>query len=182
MTPSTWVSPPLRTTSSSSPPSVRPACCSAGPASSACAGWAATPVPPSANTRRSTAPSGTGSPKQPPRPPLCTWTTRSRTTAAKSSAACSAEAPRSDPYCYSSGGFCGCSRVLLGLEELVHDLGAGGDHRVQFAAVDDFGGAGAGMPGQAGDLLDRLGGPAGNLVELRGFEPLTPSMPWSFVL
>ena len=39
-------------------------------------------------------------------------------------------------------------------EELVHDLGAGGDHRPQFPAVDDLGGAGRGVPGQAGDLLD----------------------------
>jgi hypothetical protein len=39
-------------------------------------------------------------------------------------------------------------------EELVHDLGADGDDGSQFAAVDDFGGAGGGVPGQAGDLLD----------------------------
>ena len=39
-------------------------------------------------------------------------------------------------------------------EELVHDLGAGGDDGPQFAAVDDLGGAGGGVPGQAGDLLD----------------------------
>src|SRR5690348_13645026 len=39
-------------------------------------------------------------------------------------------------------------------EELVHDLGAFGDHRSQFAAVDDLGGAGGGVPDEAGDLLD----------------------------
>jgi hypothetical protein len=39
-------------------------------------------------------------------------------------------------------------------EELVHDQGAGGDDRPQFAAVDDLGGPGGGVPGQAGDLLD----------------------------
>src|SRR5579864_7365933 len=39
-------------------------------------------------------------------------------------------------------------------EELVHDLGAGGDDGPQFAAVDDLGGAGGGVAGQAGDLLD----------------------------
>ena len=39
-------------------------------------------------------------------------------------------------------------------EELVHDLGAGGDHRPQLPAVHDLGGAGGGVPDQAGDLLD----------------------------
>ena len=39
-------------------------------------------------------------------------------------------------------------------EEPVHDLGACGDDRPQFPAVDDFGGAGGGVPGEAGDLLD----------------------------
>jgi hypothetical protein len=39
-------------------------------------------------------------------------------------------------------------------EEFVHDLGAGGDHRSQFAAVDDLGCPGGGVPGQPGDLLD----------------------------
>src|SRR5206468_512449 len=39
-------------------------------------------------------------------------------------------------------------------EELVHDLGAGGDDGPEFAAVDDLGGAGGGVPGEAGDLLD----------------------------
>ena len=29
-------------------------------------------------------------------------------------------------------------------EELIHDLGAGGDHRPQFPAVDDLGGPGGG--------------------------------------
>src|SRR6266568_9333816 len=60
----------------------------------------------------------------------------------------------------SAGGFCGYSaapgaaRGLGSCEELVHDLGAGGDDGPQFAAVDDLGGAGGGVPGQAGDLLD----------------------------
>src|SRR5260370_18389616 len=39
-------------------------------------------------------------------------------------------------------------------EQIVHDLGAGGDDGSQFAAVDDLGGAGGGVPGQARDLLD----------------------------
>ena len=39
-------------------------------------------------------------------------------------------------------------------EELVHDLGAGGDHRPQFPAVGDFGGVGGGVSDQPGDLLD----------------------------
>ena len=39
-------------------------------------------------------------------------------------------------------------------EELVHDFGAGGDHRPQFPPVDDLGGPGGGAPGEAGDLLD----------------------------
>src|SRR5215471_7005433 len=49
------------------------------------------------------------------------------------------------------------SRAGAGLgcrEELVHDFGAGGDDGPQFAAVDDLGGAGGGVPGQPGDLLD----------------------------
>ena len=37
---------------------------------------------------------------------------------------------------------------------LVHDLGAGGDDGSQFAAVDDLGGAGGGVAGEPGDLLD----------------------------
>src|SRR5689334_14107256 len=111
-----------------------------------------------------------------------------------------AHPPRIGPTVTSSGGFGGNSPALLGLEDLVHDLGAGRDHRAQFTAVDDFGGAGAGMPSQAGDLLDRhalvahhaherMAPQAGqqpsardwipllickNFVELRGFEPLTP--------
>ncbi len=83
--------------SSSSPRSAKRACCSAGPASSACAGWAATPTPLSTSTTRSTGRSGTASPKQPPRPPPRTWTTPSRTTAARSSAASSAEGPKRSP-------------------------------------------------------------------------------------
>src|SRR5207247_2182533 len=59
-----------------------------------------------------------------------------------------------------AAGLCGSSAVLgparrLGCcEELVHDLGAGGDDGPEFAAVDDLGGAGGGVPGQPGDLLD----------------------------
>src|ERR1043166_6433740 len=57
-------------------------------------------------------------------------------------------------------GVCGSSAVLgrcggLGCgEELVHDFGAGGDDGPECAAVDDLGGAGGGVPGEAGDLLD----------------------------
>src|SRR5690242_17888849 len=54
----------------------------------------------------------------------------------------------------SSGGFGRGFPAVLRLEDLVHDLGSGGDHGAQFSAVDDFGGARAGVPGQAGDLLD----------------------------
>src|SRR5258706_7093240 len=43
---------------------------------------------------------------------------------------------------------------LASAEELVHDLGAGGDDGAEFAAVDDLGGAGGGVPDEAGDLLD----------------------------
>jgi len=43
---------------------------------------------------------------------------------------------------------------LTSSEEFVHDLGAGGDHRPQFPAVDDLGCPGGGVPGEAGDLLD----------------------------
>jgi len=39
-------------------------------------------------------------------------------------------------------------------EDLVHDLGARGDHRSQFPAVDNLGCPGGGVPGQPGDLLD----------------------------
>src|SRR5690348_8214407 len=39
-------------------------------------------------------------------------------------------------------------------EEFAYDLGAGGDDGSEFAAVDDLGGAGRGVPGQAGDFLD----------------------------
>jgi hypothetical protein len=41
----------------------------------------------------------------------------------------------------------------LGREDLVHDLGTGGDHRAQFTAIHDLGGAGTGVPDQAGDLF-----------------------------
>jgi len=39
-------------------------------------------------------------------------------------------------------------------EELVHDLGAGGDHPPQLPAVQHLGCPGGGVPGQPGDLLD----------------------------
>jgi hypothetical protein len=38
-------------------------------------------------------------------------------------------------------------------EDGVHDFGAGGEDGTQFAAVDDFGGAGAGVPGEASEWL-----------------------------
>jgi len=41
----------------------------------------------------------------------------------------------------------------LARKDFVHDLGAGGDHCPQFAAVHDPRGTGARVPGQAGDLL-----------------------------
>jgi hypothetical protein len=40
-------------------------------------------------------------------------------------------------------------RDQLARKDFVHDLGAGGDHWAQFAAVHDLRGAGAGVPGQA---------------------------------
>jgi len=40
-------------------------------------------------------------------------------------------------------------------EELVHDLGAGGDDGSRFAAVDDLGSADGGVPGQAAGSLSR---------------------------
>src|SRR6516164_9190750 len=52
------------------------------------------------------------------------------------------------------GGGCRAGAGLGCCEELVHDLGAGGDHRPQLAPVHDLGGAGGGVPGQPGDLLD----------------------------
>jgi hypothetical protein len=45
-------------------------------------------------------------------------------------------------------------RALPSPEDVVHDLGAGGDDRPQFPAVDDLGGAGGGVPGQVGDFFD----------------------------
>jgi len=39
-------------------------------------------------------------------------------------------------------------------KDLVHHVGPGGDDRAQLVAVDGLGRPGAGMPGQAGDLLD----------------------------
>jgi hypothetical protein len=38
-------------------------------------------------------------------------------------------------------------------EDLVHDLGAGGDHWPQLAAVDDLGGAGGGVAYEPGDFF-----------------------------
>ena len=46
------------------------------------------------------------------------------------------------------GSFCTTSPPLLGLEDLVHDIGAGRDHRTQLAPVDDFGTYGP-MPTEA---------------------------------
>jgi hypothetical protein len=40
-------------------------------------------------------------------------------------------------------------------EEVVEGGGAGGDDGAEFLAVDQFGGAGGGVPGDAGDFLDR---------------------------
>jgi hypothetical protein len=52
----------------------------------------------------------------------------------------------------------------LGLcEQLVHDFGAGGDDASEFAAVVDFGGAGGGMPDEAGDFLDADAAAVGRL-------------------
>ena len=45
-------------------------------------------------------------------------------------------------------------RLYLLREDPVHDLGAGGDYGAQFAAVDQLGGTGLPMAGEAGDLLD----------------------------
>jgi hypothetical protein len=46
----------------------------------------------------------------------------------------------------------------LAREDLVHDLGAGGDDRPQLAAVHHLRGAGAGMPDEARDFLHRDAG------------------------
>ena len=48
----------------------------------------------------------------------------------------------------------GLARGLGCCEELVHDLGACGDDRPQFAAVDDLGCPGGGVSDEAGDFLD----------------------------
>src|SRR5262245_50918192 len=45
-------------------------------------------------------------------------------------------------------------RLILVSEKLVHDLGAGGDHRAEFAPVDGLGGAAGAVTGKARDLLD----------------------------
>jgi hypothetical protein len=45
------------------------------------------------------------------------------------------------------------AKVYSKAEDLVHDLGAGGDHGPQFPAVDDLGGAGGGVPGLGGRSL-----------------------------
>ncbi len=45
---------------------------------------------------------------------------------------------------------------LAGLlpQDLVHEFGSGGEHGPQFPSVHNLGGAGAGVAGNAGDLLD----------------------------
>jgi len=50
---------------------------------------------------------------------------------------------------------CSSSSPLHRLEDLVHHLGPGRDHRAQFPPVDDLGSPRASVPGQPGDLLDR---------------------------
>jgi hypothetical protein len=47
-------------------------------------------------------------------------------------------------------------RGLGSCEELVHDLGARGDDRPQFPAVDDLGCPGGGVSDEAGDLVDLM--------------------------
>jgi hypothetical protein len=50
----------------------------------------------------------------------------------------------------------------LSREDGVHDFGAGGEDGAEFAAVDDFGGACAGVPGEPGDFLDGNAGGGGD--------------------
>src|SRR5215472_6733657 len=45
-------------------------------------------------------------------------------------------------------------RLILVSEKLVHDLGAGRDHRAELAPVDGLGGAAGAVTGKARDLLD----------------------------
>src|SRR5215471_21168825 len=45
-------------------------------------------------------------------------------------------------------------RLILVSEKLVHDLGAGGDHRAELAPVDGLGGAAGAVTGKTRDLLD----------------------------
>jgi hypothetical protein len=56
--------------------------------------------------------------------------------------------------CAGPGRLSGKGRGLCFCEELVHDFGAGGDDGSEFAAVDEFGGAGGGVSDEAGDFLD----------------------------
>jgi hypothetical protein len=46
----------------------------------------------------------------------------------------------------------------LDQEDLVHDLGASGDHGAQFTAVHHLRGSSAGTPDKTGDLLHRNAG------------------------
>jgi hypothetical protein len=66
----------------------------------------------------------------------------------------------------------GLARGLGSCEEFVHDLRAGGNDGSQFAAVDDLGCAGRGVPDEAGDLLDADAAVA-HQVDERG-----PQLPW----
>src|SRR6266849_4733632 len=58
------------------------------------------------------------------------------------------------PVASSSGRTCSACSGLLGSEDLVHDLGSGGDHWAQLASVYDLRSPRAGVPGQPRDLLD----------------------------
>jgi len=48
----------------------------------------------------------------------------------------------------------GLARALPSAEDVVHDLGARGDHWAQLPAVDDFGGAGGDVPDEVSDFFD----------------------------
>ncbi len=91
-----------RTTSSLSRQCGRRADYSASRASSESGASAVTRPKRSRSTRPSTVPSRPGSRMLPSRPPTCIWTTRSRTTAARSSVACSARTCR-EPGHWRSG-------------------------------------------------------------------------------
>src|SRR6516164_7395098 len=75
------------------------------------------------------------------------------------------------------GGGCRAGAGLGCCEELVHDLGAGGDHRPQLAPVDDLGGAGGGVPGEPGDLLDAYAAMAQQADERGPQLPRRPAVP-----